>query len=421
MFLVWYTSGLMRLSLFLLTFALAMGLLVVAGPVSAATVGERTAGRILIDVPRPGDAWYIAPKTKERYYLGATVDAYATIVQMAVRVSGTNLAKIPISDSRERGSAKLRKRLAGHFVMDMSNRGKLWYVSPRTLRRKALDEGVHPINSLLRFGFKTSQAELRQIPVAATSLPGPAIPPRVTTVKTARVATNRGTFTTNQIILDRRNPHWQIMTDTGDGADCTVSCTAFPVREYVQRRNAIAGVQGTYFCDDGVNCIGALNSYAYPVLNSWSRVMLNQARVKYTVEPMVLFDAKNTPLYLPVGSRFDTLEEFEERYAMTVQTAITNGPALLEGGVSVLQNSTMDASQRNVRATRAMLGWKGFLVYLVVVRSATLPETVAVATSMGLEYALNLDGGGSTALYNDGMFYAGPGRAVPNALLVVQR
>jgi hypothetical protein len=92
---------------------------------------------------------------------------------------------------------------------------------------------------------------------------------------------------------------------------------------------------------------------------------------------MVLFDAKNTPLYLPIGSRFDTLEEFEQRYAMTVQTAITNGPALVEGGVSVLQNSAMDSSQRNVRATRAMLGWKGYFVYLVVVRSATLPETAA--------------------------------------------
>lgn len=411
----------MRLRIVFLTLSFALVSFVIAQPVFAVTPGERAAGRILIDVPRPGDAWYIAPKTKERYYLGATVDAYATIVQLAVRVNGSDLAKIPISDSRERGSAKLRKRLAGQFVMDMSNRGKLWYVSPRTLRRKALDEGVHPISSLLRFGFQTSQAELRQIPLAASSLPGPTIPPQVTTVKTVRVATSRGTFTTNQLMMDRRNPHWQIMTDTGDGADCTASCAAFPVREYVQRRNAIAGLQGTYFCDDGVNCLGSLNSYAYPVFNSWSRVMLNQARVKYTVEPMVLFDAKNTPLYLPIGSRFDTLEEFEQRYAMTVQTAITNGPALVEGGVSVLQNSAMDSSQRNVRATRAMLGWKGYFVYLVVVRSATLPETAGVATSMGLEYALNLDGGGSTALYNDGKFYAGPGRAVPNALVIVQR
>jgi len=416
-----YTVFSMRLFLIFLVTAITMGSFVVADTVTAATTAERLVGRILIDVPRVGDAWYVHPKTRERYFLGASVDAYASIVVIAVRVSGQDIAKIPTSIDTFRGSAKLRKRLGGYFLMDMSARGKLWYVSPRTLKRKALDDGVHPVDSLLRFGFQTSQAELRRIPVAAASLLGPVVPSQVTTVKSIRVATSRGTFSTNQLILDRRNINWQIMTDTADAGDCTANCATLSIRDFARRRNAVAAMQGTYFCDDGVGCNAGLNSYVYPVFNSWTRTMINQERVKYTVEPMVLFDSKNTPLYLPAGSLFDTLTEFEARYAFTVQAALTNGPAMVEAGQNVLFDEAMDYSQRNVRATRAMLGWKGFFIYLITVRSATLPDAAEVAMTMGFDYALNLDGGGSTALYNDGRHYAGPGRTVPNALVILQR
>lgn len=408
----------MRFSSIFLILAVAVGVILSSRPAAAA---ERLAGRLLIDVPRVGDVWYVHPKTLERYFLGAGVDAHASIVTMAVRISGQDLAKIPTSLDTFRGSAKLRNRLGGYFLMDMSNRGKLWYVSPRTLKRKPLDEGAHPVDSLLRFGFQTSQAELRRIPVAAASLPGPAIPRRVTTVKTVRVATSRGTFTTHQLLLDRRNTSWQIMTDTGDSTDCATDCTTLSVRDFARRHNAIAAFQGTYFCDDGVNCLGGLNSYVFPIFNSWTRTMINQGQVKHTADPMVIFDTNNRPLYLPVGSAFDTLPEFEARYGVTVQAALSNSPAMVETGQSVLRDSAMDSSQRSTKASRAFLGWKGYLVYLVTVRSATLPDATAVATAMGLEYALNLDGGGSTALYDDGRHYAGPGRTVPNALVIRQR
>lgn len=409
----------MRLT-FLLTL-LVVGLVVRGSTAIAATAGERTAGRILIDVPRVGDAWYVYPKTHERYFLGSDVDAYSSLVSIAVNISGADIAKIPTADSSARGSSKWRKRMAGYFLRDMSARGKLWYVSPRTLKRKALDEGVHPISSLLRFGFSTSQAELRKIPVAAGSLPGPAIPDQVTAVKTQRITTNHGIFTTNQIILDRRNPHWQIMTDTGDTGDCSAGCTTLSVRDYVRRHNAIAGFQGTYFCDDGINCMGGINSYVYPVFNSWTRTMINQGQVKHSVDPMVIFDTNNRPMYLPKGSEFDTVAEFEARNNLTVQAALSNAPAIIQNGQNVLQNSSLDTSQKNSRTTRAFLGWKGFFIYFIVVRNATLPEATSVATAMGLEYAINLDGGGSTGMYNDGQYVVGPGRTVPNAFVILQR
>lgn len=149
--------------------------------------------------------------------------------------------------------------------------------------------------------------------------------------------------------------------------------------------------------------------------------MINQGQVKHSVDPMVVFDTNNRPIYLPIGSQFDTLAEFEARNGLTVQAALSNAPAMVEAGQNVLQISALDSSQRNTKATRTFLGWKGYFVYFVAVRTATLLDAAAVATAMGLDYVINLDGGGSTALYNDGRYYAGPGRTVPNALLILQR
>lgn len=37
--------------------------------------------------------------------------------------------------------------------------------------------------------------------------------------------------------------------------------------------------------------------------------------------------------------------------------------------------------------------------------------------ALGVDYAMNLDGGGSTALYSNGAYNVGPGRLLPNAIV----
>jgi len=39
---------------------------------------------------------------------------------------------------------------------------------------------------------------------------------------------------------------------------------------------------------------------------------------------------------------------------------------------------------------------------------------------LGVKYALNLDGGGSSALYLNGSYIVGPGRSLPNAVILVK-
>jgi exopolysaccharide biosynthesis protein len=49
-------------------------------------------------------------------------------------------------------------------------------------------------------------------------------------------------------------------------------------------------------------------------------------------------------------------------------------------------------------------------------RGATVPDTGYVFKALGADYALNLDGGGSSALYFGG-YKVGPGRNLPNAIV----
>ena len=79
----------------------------------------------------------------------------------------------------------------------------------------------------------------------------------------------------------------------------------------------------------------------------------------------------------------------------------------------------MDTKQRTVKSYRGAIGWKGSTMYFYVVRGATVTDSAAVAEALGLDYAMNLDGGGSTAMMQNGSYILGPGRNIPDAILLV--
>ncbi len=57
---------------------------------------KRFSGHILIQVQTNGEAWYLEPKTKKRYYLGRPAEAYAIMRAFGLGVTNENLNKIPV-------------------------------------------------------------------------------------------------------------------------------------------------------------------------------------------------------------------------------------------------------------------------------------------------------------------------------------
>jgi exopolysaccharide biosynthesis protein len=117
---------------------------------------------------------------------------------------------------------------------------------------------------------------------------------------------------------------------------------------------------------------------------------------------------------------------FESLTGKKLSAAISNKPRLIENGAVVLKSSDMDTYQRTGRTWRNAIGYTKAginpdgTIYLVFVRNATVSDLAAVMKAMKMDYAMNLDGGYSTALHYNNEYKLGPGRNVPNALLFVE-
>lgn len=407
---------------FIYVIFLTLGLAIMFGTwptVQAATMAEQMSGRILIQVERNGEGWYVYPKTNQRYYLGRPTNAFNVMKQLGLGITDADLAKIPVAGSSDTGDAALRQKLSGYILLQVERNGEGWYVYPKDQKRYYLGRPTNAFNVMKQLGLGITNANLALIPAASGQ---PPILPVVAAAAKVNITTSRGTYAVNQLTLSADSLSYKIMTDTGNTSDCATNCTVYSLATYVGRRNASAGIHGTYFCPpDYSTCANQVNFYFYPVFNSFSKVMINQARIKYTTQPMIVFDTTNTPHYLAQSKDFDTVSEYEARNNLTVQAAISNGPMLVVNGQNVVNTNELDSKQATVKSYRGAIGWKGTTTYLFVVAGATVTDAAVVADAMGLDYAMNLDGGGSTALYNAGAYILGPGRSLPNAIVVVPK
>lgn len=408
-----------RFSLLLLL-VVAAGMAFSVRPASALTTAEKYAGYILLQYERNGETWYVDPLTKQRYYLGHPRQALRVMQHFALGITNADLAKIPVAGSTSTGDLTLRRRLAGRFLLAVEDQGKIWYVYPKTLQRYKIDSSTAAFWIMGHLSVGVPNSTLNLIPVA----PGFGLPaPTLTGLQyeVLQIATSRGTFLYDRLFFDRATTNYSLKTDTGQNTDCRGGCVTNPLLTYISRRSAVAGMHGTYFCPaDYAGCSGQTGSYLYPVYNSFSRVMINNARIKYTTEPMIAIDSNRVPHYYHQAKDFVNQATFEASVGLPLLAAISNGPALVENGVNVVAATKLDTKQATVKSFRGLLGWKGTTYSLVIVHNATVTDAAAVATALGLENAINLDGGGSAAMYTNGRYVIGPGRNLPNALVITK-
>jgi hypothetical protein len=238
-------------------------------------------------------------------------------------------------------------------------------------------------------------------------------------VQTLRVKTKAGTFQVSAVSFDRRG-HWKFMTDaSNNGQACGKKCATKSLSSYVKNRRAVAGINGTYF---------GRNVFQYLVYNSFTKKVLNQGRAGKTPTAVFAVDTTNRP-YLYLGTAgilsYDdfyntfTFESKADGGSGKLRALLSHHPVLAYPGMVSLDLTYMDVTIKpTARTTRSAIGWNGKRFYLFVVKGASLNSASLVARAMGLDYALGLDGGGSSSLYANGRYIVGPGRAVPNAMLV---
>ncbi len=222
-----------------------------------------------------------------------------------------------------------------------------------------------------------------------------------------QVTTDAGTFLIDIISADLGST--RVIVDTAAQSDCANDCPVLPLAEYISRSGAYAGVNGSYFCPASYpSCAGKKNSFDTLLMNK-NKVYFNSDNNVYSTVPAVIF--------LGGSVRFIG-QSLEWGRDTSPDSVIANQPLLVSGGNVVFGGD--DDPKKGSRGGRSFVANRGSTVYIGVVHNATVAQSARVLDTLGMDNALNLDDGGSTALWYSG-YKAGPGRSIPNAILFVRK
>lgn len=201
-----------------------------------------------------------------------------------------------------------------------------------------------------------------------------------------------------------------VVTDTAGDDDCDNNCPTKSLAQYIKDNGGRAGMNGTYFCPPDYNwCSSKVNSYDFPVWNNRKKKWMQANKLFWNGRGMMVFrsgSAQFFPNSASIGAPSD------------ITGGIINYPSLLAGGKLILDEGSLADNLKNTKGTRSGIGFGKGKLFLVVARRANMKDLAGIFISLGATDALNLDGGGSAALYDTGRYKAGPGRSLPNAIVV---
>lgn len=217
-----------------------------------------------------------------------------------------------------------------------------------------------------------------------------------------------GSFLVDIVAADLNNV--RVVVDTASDGTCGNDCPVEALGTYAARSGAFAGINGPYFCPASYpGCAGKTNSFDTLLMNK-NKTYFNSDNNVYSTVPAVIFSGSSARF---VG------QSLEWGRDTGVDSVIASQPMLLSGGNVVYGGD--DEVKRAGKGSRSFIGTKGSTVYIGVVHNANVAEVARVLKAMGLEYALNLDSGGSTALWSGGRYIVGPGRSTPFGILFVNK
>ncbi len=138
-------------------------LIIPTGAANAETIANRLSGRILLQVQSQGEAWYVYPVNKQRYYLGRPADAFTVMRSLGLGVSENDYKTLS-----KNGAPKL----SGRILLRVQATGEAYYVNPTDQRLYYLGRPADAFAVMRRFGLGVSNQDLDKITpfVTATSV-----------------------------------------------------------------------------------------------------------------------------------------------------------------------------------------------------------------------------------------------------------
>jgi hypothetical protein len=88
------------------------------------TLARTLAGKIILQVEKHGEAWYINPVNLKKYYLGRAEDAYAIMRQLGLGIKNVDLAKIPRAQKDDAANSSSNYK---YYRQISTSRGSFYY------------------------------------------------------------------------------------------------------------------------------------------------------------------------------------------------------------------------------------------------------------------------------------------------------
>ncbi|MBI4225806.1 phosphodiester glycosidase family protein [Candidatus Roizmanbacteria bacterium] len=223
------------------------------------------------------------------------------------------------------------------------------------------------------------------------------------------VHTDIGDFLFDIVTADLNST--RVIVDTASDGDCSDNCPRFPLATFVARNGGFAGINGAYYCPaDYPSCSGKVNSFDLLVMNK-NKVYFNSNNNVYSTNPVVIFK-DNWARFVRQASEWGR--------DISVDAVISNFPLLVFEN-QIVFSGYKDHYKWGIKSTRSFVGANGNTVYIGVIHNASLEEAAKALQTLGIQYAMNLDGGGSTALWVNGSYAVGPGRELTNVIVFVRK
>ena len=221
------------------------------------------------------------------------------------------------------------------------------------------------------------------------------------------VSTDRGNFVVDIIAGDISTT--KVIVDSASDSDCSNNCPTLPLADYVSRNGAFAGINGSFFCPaDYPSCAGKTGSFDTLLMNV-KKHYFNSDNNVYSTVPAYIF-ADSYVRYVSQSLQWG--RDTGPNGVIAMQPGLVNGNQIVFNG--------SDDPKFGSKGARNFVANKGNTVYIGTIFNATMEDSAHVLKTLGMDNAMNLDEGGSTALWFGG-YKVGPGRNIPNAILFIRK
>lgn len=123
---------------------------------------ERVKGRIILEVEKNGEAYFVSPATKKMFPLGRPSEAFALMKKVGIGISNNDLEKIPLSTDISANTLFSSKH-KGKIFLQVQSKGEAWYVNPQDGKRYFLGRPDDAFAMMKKLGLGISDKNFSKI------------------------------------------------------------------------------------------------------------------------------------------------------------------------------------------------------------------------------------------------------------------